>query len=411
MLSTLQLTDKATDSQINAALNKLRPGLTLAALKQDFTRTLPEDQLRDSLYAQKLQASFRRTAQAKATEEAVRKSYSDIQVRHILIKFGEGALPEDQARTKAQKILDAIKADPAQMTKLAKENSDDPGSKETGGFYDWVPASRYVPAFTEAALSVKPGAVYPELVRVANPGYSGFHIVKLEGSKPGAAFPKDFDKEKKKYIDQYVEQTAGQMAQEAAAAALPTIPVTVEDPLLRATQMQLEARSLTDKTAREAKLNQALAELAKVKPDQDFRHVTPYLKASIYEALEKPKEAITAYEEALRYGNSVQTRLALAQIHLKAKDKAKAVTQIEAAEALVRGDINSQFQVATLYREAGRSDLAKAADTRAQEMLKRQAQLNAANTPPGSATLQETGAGEKKDGTAAPRNDTPADGG
>jgi parvulin-like peptidyl-prolyl isomerase len=97
------------------------------------------------LYQQGLQNQLKKQVQAKATEDAVRKSYNEIQVRHVLIKSGEGGLPEEQAKAKAQKILDTALKDPAQLAKLARENSDDPGSKDKGGFYDWAPAGRYVP--------------------------------------------------------------------------------------------------------------------------------------------------------------------------------------------------------------------------------------------------------------------------
>lgn len=389
-ISALGLKEGASDDELDRALARINRSV------DDFKQQFAEEDLRASVYAQKLQEKFKKEAQAKATEQAVRNSYQDIQVRHILIKFGEGALPEEQARAKAQKILDAVKADPSKMPQLARENSDDPGSKANGGFYDWAPASRYVPAFTAAAQAVKPGQVYPELVRVANPGYSGFHIVKLEGSRPGTSMPKDFEKNKQKYIDQYAEMLAQQMAQEAVAAALPDVKVTINDPTLRAAQLQQEANRSPDPKTREAKLNAALAELGTAKEGDDA--IVTSMRASLYEALGKTREAIAAHTESLKYRNSLQTRLALAQLHLKNKNKPAAIKELQAAEELVLGDIPSQAQIASLYKQAGRADLAAAADKKYLDLQKRQAELNKAAAPTNFSLPADKNNGKKPGG-------------
>ena len=400
VLQALQLNDKATDREIDQALARQQPGLSVSVLKEQY----PEEQLRLQLYQQGLQNQLKKQVQAKATEDAVRKSYNEIQVRHVLIKSGEGGLPEEQAKAKAQKILDTALKDPAQLAKLARENSDDPGSKDKGGFYDWAPAGRYVPAFGEAALSVKPGQVVPELVKTP----FGFHVIQLVQSRPGKDLPKDFDKNKQKYIDQYVDTQAAQKVQEVVAAATPGIKVAVQDPALRAAQLQLETASLPDKKAREPKLREALAELQKVKPADDPGGVIPFQKATLYEALDQPKEAIEAYKESLKFRNSLETHLALGQLYLKQKDNANAVASLQTAEKLIRGEIQSQFQLATLYKQAGRADLAGAAEKKAQEMLQRQAAMSKASAPPPAAApvpadpKAATGGANGANGSAAP---------
>ncbi len=369
-ITALGLKPNATDADISTALSKSRPGLDVDYIKDQY----PENELRIGAYSQKLQDKFRKEAQAKATEETVRGSYSDIKVRHILVASGPQGLPEAQARSKAQKLLDEVKKNPGRMAELARANTDDPGSKANGGLYDWAPGSRYVPAFTEAALAVKPGQVYPDLV----PTPYGFHIIMPEGVRPGKDLPKDFDKNKQKYIGEYVDRIASQRVQEAVAAAQPGVQVQIQDPTLRAAQLQQDAQALTDKKARDAKLNQALAELAKVKPADDPTGVATFQRAAIYESLGDTKQAIAAYNEALRARNTLETRLALAQLHLKDKNKTAAVAELQLAEKLVRGEVDSQRQLAGLYRQAGRADLAAAADKKHQEMLKRQAAISKA---------------------------------
>lgn len=360
----LGLKENATDSQINAALSQQQPGLSVSVLKEQ----IPDDQLRTQLYAQKLQDKFKQGLRLTASEDKVRQSYSDVKVRHILIKSGEGGLPDEQAKAKAEKLLAEVKANPDKLAALATQHTDDPGSKKNGGLYDWAPAAQYVPAFTQAALDAGVGKVYPELVKTPY----GYHIVKSEGVRPGKTMPKDFDKNKQKYIDEYVERLAMQEAQEAVQEAAPGIKVTVSDPLLRSAQIQDEARGLPDKKAREAKLNEALTLLSQVKKADDPSGVVPLRRASIYEALGKQQEAVAAYKEALEYRNTVETRLALANLYISQKNKAEAAKQLEEALNLPVPDVQTQFQLGFLLKQAGRDDLAKKAQEKAQQMLQRQ---------------------------------------
>ena len=77
----------------------------------------------------------------------------------------------------AQNALDRIKQG-GDFAALAKELSDDPGSKEQGGLYTEVKKGQFVPEFDEAVFggSISSGEVYSELVKTVY----GYHIIKLE---------------------------------------------------------------------------------------------------------------------------------------------------------------------------------------------------------------------------------------
>jgi parvulin-like peptidyl-prolyl isomerase len=364
---TLGLSDKASDADIERALGQQAPGMTVARFKE---MNIPEDRVKLQLYQEGLMDSIKKGLTPTADE--VKRSYDEIQVRHILIKSGDGGLPEGQAKEKAEKILVEVKANPAKMADLAKQFSDDPGSKDKGGFYDWAPASRYVPEFTKGAMDAGVGKVNPELIKTSY----GYHIIKLEGERPGKDLPKDFDKEKQKYIDQYADRLASQKVQAAVAAELPNVKVDITDPALKAAQLTDEARMMTPGKAQDAKYEEALAELGKIQKQDDPYGAAPLQKAAIYAAMKKPKEAIAAYEEALKSGNTVETRLALAQAYLDDKDKDGAKKQLAEAEKLAIPNIQTQFQLAFLWNQAGDKDKAKAAQAKAAEMSKRMAEMN-----------------------------------
>lgn len=79
-------------------------------------------------------------------------------------------------KTKADEILAKVKAG-GDFAALAKEFSEDPGSKDKGGFYENITEGSFVPEFEQAVFGgMKPGEVYPELV----PTKFGYHIIKLE---------------------------------------------------------------------------------------------------------------------------------------------------------------------------------------------------------------------------------------
>lgn len=361
------LKEDATDSQIDRALSRQGAQVSVAFLK---AQGIPEDQLRGKLYADGLTAKMKQ--QVKVTEDTVKRTYNDIRVRHILISSGPGKLPDAQAKAKADKILAEIKADPSRFTALADQHSEDPGNtepktgKKNGGLYDWAPAGRYVPEFTQAALAAGVGKVYAEPVKTTY----GYHIIKLEGERPGKDLPKDWDKNRAKYVDEYVTKIAQQRVNDAVQKQMPTIQVEVKDPGMKATQIETEAMGVADPKQRNAKLEQAITVLSQVTEAGDGSIAVR--KAQLYQQIGKNAEAIAAYEEALKARNTVETRLALADLYLKNKEKEKALAQVTEADKLSISNPGIYDQMAALLEQAGDKAKATVARTRAAEMIKRQ---------------------------------------
>lgn len=91
-------------------------------------------------------------------------------------------------KSKAEEILNRVKAG-EDFAALAKEFSDDPGSKENGGKYENVRLGQMVKPFEDAAMSVQPGEVVQNLVETD----FGYHIIKLEEKKAAPADDEDKD--------------------------------------------------------------------------------------------------------------------------------------------------------------------------------------------------------------------------
>jgi|GEM_PF-358542 len=120
------------------------------------------------------------------TEEELRKAYESgiraytepeqVHAMHILIKVAENA-PQNEveaARKKALDILAKLKKG-ADFQELAKQYSDDPGSKDKGGDLGFFRRNMMTPKFEEAAFALKPGEITKEPVRTPY----GFHIIKV----------------------------------------------------------------------------------------------------------------------------------------------------------------------------------------------------------------------------------------
>ncbi|MBX3189450.1 MAG: peptidylprolyl isomerase [Labilithrix sp.] len=99
-----------------------------------------------------------------------------VPVRHILVKF-TGDKPEDKeaAKKKAEGLLERVKKG-EDFAKLAKEFSEDPGSKDKGGMYPGEMVEQFVEPFKKAVESVKPGELVQELVETQ----FGYHIIRRD---------------------------------------------------------------------------------------------------------------------------------------------------------------------------------------------------------------------------------------
>jgi peptidyl-prolyl cis-trans isomerase D len=146
----------------------------------------------------------------------------EVKVRHILIKVDPkaDAKTDAAAKEKAENLLKQIKAG-ADFAALAKANSDDPGSKDSGGELGMIQRGVTVPPFEQAAFSLQPGQI-SDLVKTQ----FGYHIIKVEEKQ--TAHTKTLDEVKAQIVATLTRQAeaaqqnvfAQQLATEAAKSGL-----------------------------------------------------------------------------------------------------------------------------------------------------------------------------------------------
>ncbi|MBL7734323.1 MAG: SurA N-terminal domain-containing protein [Chitinophagaceae bacterium] len=104
-----------------------------------------------------------------------------VKVRHILVKSADQSgisLDDAAAKKRIDSVVDAIRRG-ANFDSLVVKVSDDAGSKNTGGVYEF--SSRQMPSiskeFAETAFYGKAGD--KKTVRVENPAYTGYHYIEV----------------------------------------------------------------------------------------------------------------------------------------------------------------------------------------------------------------------------------------
>ena len=140
------------------------------------------------------------------------RSGERVKVRHILISTtGKSADDAKKAEGKANALLAQIKGG-ADFAKLAKENSEDPGSKENGGEYGWMAKGQTVPAFETTAFSLKKG----ELSGLVKTEY-GYHIIQTLDREDAKVKP--FEEVKAELATELKKQQAQSKVEAAAEQA------------------------------------------------------------------------------------------------------------------------------------------------------------------------------------------------
>jgi len=190
---------------------------TLAALEmQCYARVLMDDERAGGdLQKIKAKAENPSDAEVRAFFQANSERYATPErftARHILVGLkgaqgvGDKGLSDAEAQAKAARIEAELKAG-KKFEDLAKEYSDDPGSKNNGGLYKDIPYGRFAKEF-EAAVRTQ------ELGKVGEPVKTsfGYHIILVEARN--ARQPGDFDKLKDSIRKQMVPERREKMTRE-----------------------------------------------------------------------------------------------------------------------------------------------------------------------------------------------------
>jgi foldase protein PrsA len=142
-------------------------GIDFSFVKESIMRDLLIQKYLDDLFASKIQVS----------EEEIQKAYEGdktASVRHILLMTGEkNETEKEEVHRKMEELLARARSG-EDFAELAKEFSEDTGSKNNGGLYENFGRGEMVKPFEDAAFSVPEG----EISDIIETTY-GYHILKV----------------------------------------------------------------------------------------------------------------------------------------------------------------------------------------------------------------------------------------
>lgn len=102
----------------------------------------------------------------------------EARVRHILFSTqGKTGDDEKKVKERADSVLAVVKRDKSKFEAMVNQYTEDPGSKSTGGVYEWFDKTRMVPEFTAASFDQNVGAT-----TICKTSY-GYHIVEVLGQR------------------------------------------------------------------------------------------------------------------------------------------------------------------------------------------------------------------------------------
>lgn len=102
----------------------------------------------------------------------------EARVRHILLSTqGKEGAEAAAIKNRADSLLAVVKRDRSKFDDLVQKFSDDPGSKSSGGVYEWFDRERMVPEFTKASFDEPVGAI-----TIAKSNF-GYHVVEVLGQR------------------------------------------------------------------------------------------------------------------------------------------------------------------------------------------------------------------------------------
>jgi peptidyl-prolyl cis-trans isomerase D len=210
-----------SDAEVKDRLRYQLEEVDIAYVAVDPKKLAPKDEIADADVEALLTSDLPRVQRAYDDRKSEFDQPEQVRARHLLISArapegGDPAAAEAEAKKKAEAAAARIrKGEP--FEKVAKEVSDDPGSKASGGDLGFFPRGRMVPAFEEAAFSLEAG-------KISDPVQSpyGFHVIRVEEKRPAKLIA--FDEAKPSLAREILaEERAAKDADELVAKLLTAI--------------------------------------------------------------------------------------------------------------------------------------------------------------------------------------------
>ncbi|CAM3809251.1 peptidylprolyl isomerase PrsA [Bacillus paramycoides] len=208
LLDKYKVSDEEAKKQVEAAKNQMGDNFKMA-LEQAGLKN--EDELKERM---KPEIALEKAIKATVTDKDVKDNHKpEMKVSHILVK------DEKTAKEIKEKLNNG-----EDFAALAKQYSEDPGSKEQGGEIAGFAPGQTVKEFEEAAYKLDAGQV-SDPVKTSY----GYHIIKVTDKKELKPFDEVKDKIRKDLEQQRIQDTTGKWKQQVINDLLKEADIKVTD--------------------------------------------------------------------------------------------------------------------------------------------------------------------------------------
>lgn len=319
-----------------------------AVLKNGYTMDKLRMLVEDELKIQSLQAKIK--GSVSVSDDEVKNSTSKVKARHILLRLPTVAIPKGQEQNKEQiqkreeeKILKKAEEIVLRLkkgedfAKLAKEFSEDTGSKDKGGDLGVFGRGQMVKEFEESAFSLKPGDISAPVK-----SQFGYHIIKVEQKVEMP--PAEFAKQKDKFKNELLTKKQNETWSAYYTTLKSTAKIKVQSPDLLSYQYASEGK--IDEAIKTYKDNEGMV------GDNPYYH---YHLARLYEQKNKFKEAEVSYKKQTEtLTDDPDVEYALGALYERQKKTELAALQYLKAKKHAADDLFLFFSLQNAFEKIGR---------------------------------------------------------
>lgn len=376
------------DRQIDERLKAVGAGATkdeLAQARQVLRSAMDRESIQRQMEAQRLREKLTRDARPV-----------EVKVAHILVKTDKRS--DAEARKLAEGYFRQAKTG-VDFAKLAREHSEDEGSKVKDGVVGWAsampesapadpkkkparePATSFVPEFTAASLRLKVGEVSAPVKSTF-----GYHVIKALETRDYEPSDEKVQKDAKKRqeaIDSYRTAAGNAIAEGLFAEYKARAQVAAEHAWLKG---HLAEEASQNNLLSAVKDGKTVDQATRLKPAIDAYSEAykgggvwagpglAYKLAQLYQQANQPEQAIAVLEKEVRPYSDPELHFAYGEALMKLKTprKTDALKAFQQAMKQSKNDTGLLARLADKFKELGRADLATEATSKQAKILAQQ---------------------------------------
>jgi len=185
MMALLRESAQVSEDEVKGAWSAEFDQVNLSYVRFPLAAARKQVKVSDAEVKAFLQANAAKVADFYKANASRFEKAKRVKARHILVKVPEGAPPaqDEAARKKVEAVGEEVRKG-ADFGALARQMSEDPGSKDKGGELGFFGPGVMAKPFEEAAFALKPGEVSPP-VRTR----FGWHVLQVEAVEEAKTVP------------------------------------------------------------------------------------------------------------------------------------------------------------------------------------------------------------------------------